>query len=580
LVASSFGCSQDEPELVEGSPATTPGVETAETDPLSEEEREWLAVHPVIRLAPDPDFPPIEYFDENGEYRGLVADYVALVEQKLGIQFEIVQLENWDEVLEKGRSRQIDMFGAAMRSPQRSEYMLFTSSHIELPGIIVGRQEVKGSLTMEELQGMRVVVVSGYVWQDLITNDYPDLELDLVPDIQTGLRKISFGMADAMVGDSATTTYYIKKEGITNLRVAGESDYIYQLAFASRNDWPELNRILEKGLAQISEEEKQAIYKKWIRLEQESLLARKEVRTAISAGVGVIVLIIVSIMTWNRFLKRQVDQRTKELKSELAERKRADEELRKHREYLEELVAKLVIAKEQAETADQLKSAFMAAMSHELRTPLNSIMGFTGSVLQGLSGPLNDEQARQLGMAYTSARHLFDMIKDVLDIIEIESGQLKITRQPFDMCKAIEKVVRAATPLAEKKGLVLAAEVAPQVGQITSDRRRVEQIPINLVNNGVKFTEKGEVRVECQVNDSWLVTRVVDTGIGIKPEDVGKLFEAFQQVDTGLARRYEGTGLGLSICKRLVEILGGEIGVESEWGMGSTFTFTLPRRET
>ncbi len=125
-------------------------------------------------------------------------------------------------------------------------------------------------------------------------------------------------------------------------------------------------------------------------------------------------------------------------------------------------------------------------------------------------------------------------------------------------------------------GLSLVAEVSPKVGEIVSDGRRVEQVLINLLNNAVKFTEKGEVRVECEVDDDRLATRVVDTGIGIKPEDMDKLFRAFSQIDAGIARRYEGTGLGLSICKKLVEMLGGDIRVESEWGKGSTFAFTVP----
>ena len=268
---------------------------------------------------------------------------------------------------------------------------------------------------------------------------------------------------------------------------------------------------------------------------------------------------------------------------DITERKRAEEELRKYHEHLEELVeertAELAVAMKRAEEADKLKSAFLATMSHELRTPLNSIIGFTGIILQGLVGPLNDEQTKQLGMVRNSAHHLLDLINDVLDISKIEAGQVEIVAKPFDMREVVEKVVRTVTSQAEKKGLTLVAEVTPEVGEITSDRRRVEQILLNLLNNAVKFTEKGEVRVECQVNDDYLVTHVVDTGIGIKPEDMGNLFEAFQQVESGLTRRHEGTGLGLSICKKLVEMLGGEIWAESKWGVGSTFTFTLPIRD-
>ena len=239
--------------------------------------------------------------------------------------------------------------------------------------------------------------------------------------------------------------------------------------------------------------------------------------------------------------------------------------------------AELALAMERAKAADRLKSSFLAVMSHELRTPLNSILGFTGILLQGLSGPLNAEQTKQLSMVRDSARHLLDLINDVLDISKIEAGQVKIISKPFDMREAIEKVVQTVTPLAEEKNLTLTVEIGPEVGRITSDRRRVEQILINLLNNAIKFTDKGAVRVECRVNDNRLVSRVVDTGIGIKPEDMDKLFEAFRQIDTGLTRRYEGTGLGLSICKKLVEMLGGEIWAESKGlGKGSTFTFTLP----
>ncbi|MFH0943713.1 MAG: PAS domain S-box protein [Planctomycetota bacterium] len=273
--------------------------------------------------------------------------------------------------------------------------------------------------------------------------------------------------------------------------------------------------------------------------------------------------------------------------TDITERQRADEQIRRLHEDLRrdaaelerrvaERTAELAVALDHAEGADRLKSAFLATMSHELRTPLNSIIGFTGILLMGLVGPLTPEQEKQLSMVQDSARHLLELINDVLDISKIEAGQIELAHDPFDMRVTIQKGIEQIAPLAEKKGLAVTAVIAPPVGQVVGDRRRVEQILINLLGNAVKFTERGEVRIESQVEDGWLVTRVIDTGIGIRPEDLGNLFEAFRQVDAGLTRRYEGTGLGLSICKRLVESMGGTIRVESEWGKGSRFTFALP----
>jgi len=229
--------------------------------------------------------------------------------------------------------------------------------------------------------------------------------------------------------------------------------------------------------------------------------------------------------------------------------------------------------------SDRLKSAFLATMSHELRTPLNSIIGFTGVILQGLAGPLNEEQTKQLNMMRDSARHLLALINDVLDISKIEAGQLEIIKRPFDMRQAIESALRVVQPLAHKKNLELVMSVGPGVGLLNSDRRRVEQVLINLLNNAVKFMEHGTVKIDCQVREGWIETSVRDEGIGIKPEDLGRLFKPFQQIDTGLARGHEGTGLGLSICQRLVSAMGGAIEVESQWGVGSTFKFTLPEQE-
>ena len=242
------------------------------------------------------------------------------------------------------------------------------------------------------------------------------------------------------------------------------------------------------------------------------------------------------------------------------------------RKKMEDLKAAVI----RAESADRLKSAFLATMSHELRTPLNSIIGFTGILLQKLVGPLNDEQEKQLTMVKGSAHHLLELINDVLDISKIEAGQIDVHNEMFDMRSSILKSLEKVTPMAERKGLSITSEIADEVQMIYSDRRRVEQILINLLNNAVKFTEHGGVHLKCNIEKGRLVTHIHDTGIGIKSEDLQTLFKPFQQIDTGLTRQYEGTGLGLSICKRLVDLLGGQISVESEWMKGSTFTFTLP----
>lgn len=293
-------------------------------------------------------------------------------------------------------------------------------------------------------------------------------------------------------------------------------------------------------------------------------------------GEGIHVNMTVAIVpgheeTWSRVFVSLMD---------ISSRVRAEEELRMLNAVLEKRVeqrtAELVLAKERAESADRIKSNFLAAMSHELRTPLNSIIGFTGLVLQGLAGPLNPEQSKQLGMVQGSARHLLALINDILDLSKIEAGQLKVEAHPFDASESIIKVVNLVNPIAEKKGLDLTVNVSPQVGELNSDRRRFEQILINLINNGVKFTDKGCVHVEAWIENEELVTQIEDTGIGIKPEDMGKLFNTFQQIDAGLTRNHEGTGLGLSICKRLVEKMGGRIWVESQWEKGSIFTFTIP----
>ncbi|MBT3228324.1 MAG: HAMP domain-containing protein [Candidatus Marinimicrobia bacterium] len=259
------------------------------------------------------------------------------------------------------------------------------------------------------------------------------------------------------------------------------------------------------------------------------------------------------------------------------------EKILNHEQHLEQLVAERTVeleaAKTKAEESDHLKSAFLASMSHELRTPLNSIIGFTGILLQGMAGPLSEEQAKQLGMVKGSASHLLELINDILDISKIESGRVQVYDEAFKIDLLLVMAVSSLRPFAEKKSLRLRHNIETDLPKLYSDKRRLEQVLINLINNAIKFTEEGEIMVSCYLKEDFLNIDVFDTGIGISEKDLETVFETFRQIDTGLDRVKEGSGLGLAISKKLVELLGGTISVVSEPGVGSTFSILLPIKQ-
>ncbi len=235
-----------------------------------------------------------------------------------------------------------------------------------------------------------------------------------------------------------------------------------------------------------------------------------------------------------------------------------------------------------AEYSDLAKSTFLATMSHEFRTPLNAIIGFTGIVLHGLPGPLTDEQRRQLGMVAMSAQHLLSLINDVLDISRIEAGELQLHLETFDGIDSLKRTMAMVLPAAESKGLAVHLdldEVSPTT-VLHADKRRFEQVLLNLLGNAIKFTERGSITLNARSDAGRLTVSVADTGIGIRPEDQARLFEPFRQLDTGLKKGHEGTGLGLAISHRLAGLMGGTLTLESQPGVGTTFSLVLPQERS
>jgi len=228
--------------------------------------------------------------------------------------------------------------------------------------------------------------------------------------------------------------------------------------------------------------------------------------------------------------------------------------------------------------ANRLKSEFLANMSHELRTPLNGIIGFSEFLIDQKPGPLNAKQKEYLGDVLNSGRHLLQLINDVLDLSKVESGKMELHPTTFPTELAIDEVCSGLFPLVKDKGITIRREVTVGVRSITLDRRKFMQVLYNLVSNGVKFNDEGgAIRILVDLEEQGsLRLRVCDTGIGIDPADFPKLFVEFQQLDSGAARRFGGTGLGLALTKKIIEFQGGRINVESELGIGTTFSVYLP----
>lgn len=508
---------------------------------------------------------PKIFTSQDGRPSGIFIDIIEHIAAREGWKLKYVG-GTWAEGLNRLAKGEIDLMPDVAYTSEREKVYVFH----KVPVLSVWSQVYarKGSniQSILDLNGKSIAALENAIQLQTFTRLVNSFGLKVtlvpVPDYKTEFEMIANGKVDAGVTNRFYGLAHARKFGLEDTPVMFDpAPFFYA---ASPKTPRQILDAIDRHLTNMQVDHNSMYYASMKRWTSEQVKFKVPLWMQI-AGLIAVVILIVSV-GGSIVLRHQVNVRTMELRQ-------VNQEMEQR---IIARTAELAEAVEQARTADRMKSAFLATMSHELRTPLNSIIGFTGILLQGLSGPINPEQAKQLAMVKNSSQHLLSLINDILDLSKIEADQLSVAVEQIDIAASINKVALSVQPLAEKKGLALTVDIGEGIDTVAGDVRRVEQVLLNLLSNAVKFTEKGSIRVSCAVENGECLTRVIDTGIGIKPEDLERMFNPFYQIDTGLSRKYEGTGLGLFICKRLLELMGGRIHVESKPGEGSIFAFTLP----
>jgi polar amino acid transport system substrate-binding protein len=512
---------------------------------LTQKERKWIQEHHIVRARVD-YWPP--YMFTKPEFSGISVDYLNRIANRFGINVKFVPANlNWTDSMEDLKTNRhfYDLILTMNATDTRKNDFAFSDNYLKIPWVII-TNEASHIDSIKDLNHKTVSVERNFVIHEKLTTNYPEISLFVVKLSLDALEAVSTGKAFAYIGNLGNASFLIRKHNLNNLKIASSTPFEeHTQAMAVRKDWPELASIITKGLRMMHQNEHDEIINKWISIRYEHGIIYWDVIFWISLVIFASGAIILTIVKVNRRLNYEINMRKE--------------------------------AMEKARIANQAKSNFLANMSHEIRTPMNAIIGLTSLALKT---KLDPQQHDYLTKSLSAAQMLLRIINDVLDFSKIEAGKLAIEKIPFRLEKVLEELSNVISIKAYEKGLEIIFNVENNIpDNLLGDPLRLGQILMNLCDNAIKFTDHGEIIVHVrhhhnEDNIICLEFSVTDTGIGMTQDHINSLFQSFSQGDSTFSRRYGGTGLGLAISKRLVELKGGNIDVESVPGKGSRFTFT------
>ncbi|MGC3990897.1 MAG: transporter substrate-binding domain-containing protein [Chthoniobacteraceae bacterium] len=510
------------------------------------QERAWLVAHPNLSLGLDPRWPPFSVLDSKQHMEGVDPDMLGLIGRSMGVKFVPSVTNNWAETFALVQKGEVDVVSGIAPSPSREKLLFFTRPYVDFPVAVITRSDAPFSISMSQLIQKRIAVPKDYITTEMLLADYPQAEVIQTSTSQEAFMLVAKGGADATIENLAAASYLIKTHGLTNLKIAGLTNYRFQLCLGVPKDRPLLFSALSKALDTVGDARMHRIVDRWVGLEDVTRISWTKVCMIIGIIVGLGGLVATVLIV-----------RQRGLASELAYRK--------------DMEARLLHLNEE-------KNQIINMVAHDLNNPLAVI------TLKCRLWLMENEHSLETARTYfreieDSAAQMSHFISSFLNIKAIEEGAHRVTLQPLRIVPILEQAIARHDDLAQQKGIQLQVENQLATDcSISANADALQRVFANLISNAIKFTPTSKkVLVKAMLMQGDVQVSVHDEGPGIPYEEQAQLFKKFTRLSTQPTAGESSHGLGLAIVKELVMAMRGEVWCESTPGKGAAFAVRFPK---